>query len=434
MRSFPFITSIAPRYAGQTTAVLSEDITGRPLTVVQVLPSLNPAMGGPSVAAVNTAIAVGRAGNRNVFAFSFDSGDLPKVESAVHDLRVEGVKVIGFPVTRAFGSFARRWGISLPLARWLTRAGKDFDVIHAHGAWTFGAVAGLTIARIYRRTAVLSPHESLTDFDVQKSPPAKRLLKRLLRRLYLRVFDVVITASLLEQGDTARKSSKRVVVVSHALGEEKMDSHARSSRRPGELRIGFLGRFDPKKNIELLIEAVGASPDAVTLWLAGDGPAVYRRELERLAQEEGAAPRVEWLGFIESDAKQSFLASIDLLAMPSDYESFGVAAAEALTAGVPVLVSPRTGVAKIVRSYRCGAVVPTDAERIRASVLGILENPDILEEWGSRAAAAAQREFSIERHGMSISRAYRTASRRRTASHRRPSSELTTSSRNRDPE
>jgi glycosyltransferase involved in cell wall biosynthesis len=394
-------------------AVGGDASTLAPLRVVQVLPSLNPLMGGPSVVAVNTAIALRRRGAENVFVFSLGSDELRKVDKAVHSLRLEGVEVIGFPVTRAFGRIAKRWGISLAFARWLMRAGKEFDVIHAHGAWTFGAVAGLTVARIYGRTAVLTPHESLTDFDVQKSRLAKRLTKRLLRWLYLRGFDVVITASQLEQRDTVRERSDRVVVIPHALGENGVQLHPRSPKRPDEVRIGFLGRFDPKKNIELLIKAVAQLPDTVTLRLAGDGPTDYKRALKRLAQEEGVAARIEWLGFIESDAKPWFLASIDVLALPSDYECFGVAAAEALKAGVPVLVSPQTGIANIVRLYGCGAMVPTDPGGIEAAVLAILQDASILEEWASRAATAANQEFSIDQHGRRISRAYSNVSRPR---------------------
>jgi glycosyltransferase involved in cell wall biosynthesis len=149
------------------------------------------------------------------------------------------------------------------------------------------------------------------------------------------------------------------------------------------LRVGFLGRFHPKKNLALLIRAL---PDSAFLRVAGDGPEIDRARLRRIADEVGAAERVEWLGFVGAADRADFFDSIDLLAMPSSYESFGLAAAEALAAGVPVLVTPRVGVASLVAEHACGYVVDPVVEDVHRVLLAAGD----LTELSARALRAAR--------------------------------------------
>ena len=153
----------------------------------------------------------------------------------------------------------------------------------------------------------------------------------------------------------------RSVVVPHAVINGS-GAGTRSNRH--DFRVGFLGRLDPKKNLELVIDALALLSEPVTLQVAGDGPRAYRESLVSRAQSRGVETRVRWHGFVEDATKRQFLASIDVLVMPSTFECFGVSAAEALAAGVPVVVSPHVGVADIVVEYRCGHVVSATAPEI----------------------------------------------------------------------
>ena len=80
------------------------------------------------------------------------------------------------------------------------------------------------------------------------------------------------------------------------------------------------------------------------------------------------ADRVKWLGFLDEAGKERFFQDIDLLAMPSAFESFGMAAAEAVTAGRPVLVSDGTGISEVVRNFGCGWVVNGTEPSLRAGL------------------------------------------------------------------
>src|SRR6185437_16572911 len=133
-------------------------------------------------------------------------------------------------------------------------------------------------------------------------------------------------------------------------------------------------RFHPKKNLEILLEAVSLTSN-VFLRIAGDGSPDYRAKLHDLANRFGVNDRIEWLGFIAAEQSAAFFESIDVLAMPSAYECFGRVAAEAMVHGVPTIVSESTGISEVVDRYRCGIVTRPDAPSIRMAIEKLQRDP-----------------------------------------------------------
>ena len=373
-----------------------------PIRVLQVIAGLDPAIGGPPVSAIQTSLALREQGLINEFAFVFDAPK-PGVLQNVALLREAGIAVYGFPIGRLPGPLGPRWGFSPRLAWWLVRSARRYDVLHMHGAWTFTTFVGLLSARLSRRVAVLSTHESLTDFDRAKSSWLGRLVKRVLRRFYLSTFGVVVVSSALEQRDSGDPGGRRSVVIPHAVPRFAHAARVATHLR-GPLAVGFLGRLHPKKNLDVVIESVARQDDNVTLRVAGDGP--ERDRLLRLARDLRVDERTTWVGFVQADDKAEFLHSIDVLVMPSAYECFGVAAVEALAAGVPVIVSPTVGVANVIRQHACGLVVDPDVESVADALTQLAHDPALLERLRQTATATVDAEFSSERHGQRLHNEY----------------------------
>lgn len=372
------------------------------MKIVRVVGGLDPAFGGPSLSSLTSCIATQQAGVENLFALPVDLAVSAGIERRLALLRDEGIDVQTFPLGPIWLSKCRDLGISDELIRWLGRVARSVDLVHTHGAWTFTTLFGLAIAKASHRPVVLTPHEAMTDFDIAKSRPAKRIAKRILRVLYLNAFDTVVVASTLEARDSrARWMRARLVVIPHAVQLPPAAIRSQAWAQGSNLRVGYLGRFDPKKNLDLLIAAV-ASLGSVVLAVAGDGPAELRDSLVALAHDLNVDQKITWLGFVRDKEKRSFFASLDLLVMPSTYESFGMAAAEALAHGIPVMVSPATGIADLVRQYSCGYIVPASKRDLVTALEGVLASPDELIEKGKRAAEAARNELSLGRHGMRL--------------------------------
>ena len=176
-----------------------------------------------------------------------------------------------------------------------------------------------------------------------------------------------------------------------------------------DLRVGFLGRIDPKKNLDLLIDSMAQLPDHVRLVIAGDGPADLIYSLRRRAAGLGVSGRLEWLGFVEPGDRTRFLENVDLLAMPSAFESFGLSAAEAMLHGVPVLVSERTGIAEVISRHGGGRITEAGASAIATAIGELDAERGALSRMGARGQAAVREELDSARIGRALRDAYTDA-------------------------
>jgi glycosyltransferase involved in cell wall biosynthesis len=127
-------------------------------------------------------------------------------------------------------------------------------------------------------------------------------------------------------------------------------------------RILIMARLDPIKGFDLILKAMSMLKDAdvpCELIVAGSGPyeAVVRAEVSRL----GLQARVKFAGHVEGDMKRNLLTCSDVFVLPSYHENFGMAAAEAAAAGIPVVVSDQVGVKDEIRRAKAGIIVPCSA-------------------------------------------------------------------------
>ena len=103
--------------------------------------------------------------------------------------------------------------------------------------------------------------------------------------------------------------------------------------------VAFVGRHEPRKGLEVLLEAFTLLPPSTRLWVMGDGP-----ERHRLEGRFGSHPRIEWLGPVGDEEREARLAGADVFVAPSrGGESFGVVLLEAMAAGTAVVASDLPG-------------------------------------------------------------------------------------------
>jgi len=314
----------------------------------------------------------------------------------------ENVRLMAFPVSAARLS-ARRYEPSAALAAWLLkRARGQYDIVHAEGPWT-GPCATASALTVQSSSAlVITPHEVFTPFDMAKGSLGVRVAKRMAAVAYGHAVDLIVCSSPLEMNDTRSSGlpANKLAWVYHAVLDDRGPAELAecAPERGSLLRVGYLGRLDPKKNVDLLIEAVGRTDEQVLLRIAGRGEPRFEAALHRDA-ERLLPGRFDFSGWVAGPDKGAFLADIDVLAMPSKYECFGVAAIEALVAGVPVIVSDRVGVADIVQKHDAGLVVEPTTEAILGALRRYRDDPRARMEDAKRARPAALAEASFAAHG-----------------------------------
>ena len=173
-------------------------------------------------------------------------------------------------------------------------------------------------------------------------------------------------------------------------------------------RIAFIGRFDRHKGGDLALEAfarvASQIPDVQLDFVGPDRGCVddSRRNFSLLQYLEqklspAARGRVTYHGFLPG-MKAAELRKRALVTMaPSRYETFGIAAAEAMMAGCPVVVAGAGALTELVQDGRNGLVAkPGDADDLAEKVLSLLNNPDRAAELGHEAAIDAEARYAPE--------------------------------------
>jgi N-acetyl-alpha-D-glucosaminyl L-malate synthase BshA len=152
--------------------------------------------------------------------------------------------------------------------------------------------------------------------------------------------------------------------------------------------------FRPVKNVEKVVEvfaAVRARRDC-RLAMVGDGPEV--QPARRLARTLGVQADVHFLG--NQDSTEELLAMCDVLLLPSETESFGLVALEAMSCAVPVVASRRGGIPEVITDGETGFLFePDDVEGMASTVLGLLDDPSRAREMGERGREIAKERFCI---------------------------------------
>jgi phosphatidyl-myo-inositol alpha-mannosyltransferase len=155
--------------------------------------------------------------------------------------------------------------------------------------------------------------------------------------------------------------------------------------------ILFVGRHEPRKGLDVLLDAfVGLERDAV-LWVTSDGP-----DTERL--RERAVTDVEWLGVVSDEEKARRLRAATVFCAPSVRgESFGIVLLEAMAARTAVVASDIDGYRNVARADRDALLVqPNDPDALRAALQRVLDDParraELIASGEQRAA-----EFSMRR-------------------------------------
>jgi glycosyltransferase involved in cell wall biosynthesis len=132
-----------------------------------------------------------------------------------------------------------------------------------------------------------------------------------------------------------------------------------------------VARLTAQKRVDLAIRAMTGIPDDVRLTIIGDGP--DRASLEALARSLGVAERVRFAGRQPPDLVPEHLARADLMVYPARAEGFGLVAAAALMAGVPVVAcEDGGGVRDIISDDRAGRLVPPEAAVLASAVRDLL--------------------------------------------------------------
>jgi glycosyltransferase involved in cell wall biosynthesis len=296
--------------------------------LVQINPAISNEASGPSYSTVRLSQALIEAGNRVTLAvLDWEPVlDLPEF-------------VKPFPIA----SGPKRLGRSPAMRRWLAEECRtgNVEVLHNHGMWDMTALYSAWVKQ--GQILVHSPRGTLSTWAMAQGSPAKGLSWPLLQRPALKQATCLHATAETEYEDIRRWGfTQPVAIIPNGVDLPSLSVKKAQAHRT----LLFLGRIHPKKGLDLLLPTWQVLQDRFPEWRlrivgsdSGYYPASgYLNQLQKLAEQLGLE-RITFDGALYGDQKWQAYGEADLFVLPTYSENFGIAVAESLGAGTPVVVS-----------------------------------------------------------------------------------------------
>ncbi len=288
---------------------------------------------------------------------------------------------------------------SLALATKMTEVARfhELDILHVHYAIPHAASSYLakqmlrptpiaTVTTLHGTDITLVGREPsffpLTRFVIEESD-AETAVSSFLERETREVFDVQRDIKVIPN-----------FVDTHVFVPQPKLREKNPLKEPGQKLIVHASNFRKVKNVDRVVQVfaqVRQTHDC-RLVMVGDGP--ERGPAQRLGRELGVADHMVFLGHQESMAE--LMAMADVMLLPSETESFGLVALEAMSCETPVVASDRGGLPEVIEDGKTGFLHdPHDVDALSASVRRILEDPALARQMGLLGRARAVETYCI---------------------------------------
>lgn len=397
------------RFEAETRARLE-----RHLKVLHVCSSISPASGGPSFALPLMANSLAQHGVQVDVITTDDDGPGKRLRSVIHAEPV----ACGDHSVRYFPKQTELYRFSWSMACWLFRNVRDYDFVHIHGLFAFPALVTAAAARIWHVPYAIRPLGVLQRWGMENHRPRLKKLS-----LFLVEKPMIENASFVHYTCDAEMEEARALGICchwvvlplgiNPANYERLpskDSFHSVFPRTAECKIIlFLSRVDPKKGVELLIDALpqvlARNPDAI-LAVAGVGDSDYIYALKKRAENLGVSGRIVWCGFVIGDLKLSAFRAARLFVLPSYSENFGLALLEAMACGAACVASRQVGLTEAEEARETLAVCDTNVESLASSICTLLEDDLLCENLGAQARALALKRYSMGDMMLRLKRVY----------------------------
>jgi glycosyltransferase involved in cell wall biosynthesis len=257
-----------------------------------------------------------------------------------------------------------------------------FDLVHFYGLYDLLGPAASSSCRSQGIPYVIEPMGMYRPID--RAFRLKQVWHRLLGGAFWGNASRIIATSEMEQQELLTDGvppSKVVIRYNGIDGGTQILLSARGtfrakwSIRPEEPLILFLSRLIPRKGADILIEAFArVCPESGHLVVAGpEGESGYRAYLERCAKESGVAARVIFTGPLYDEEKKALFTDADLFVLPSRYENFANAPAEAMSCGIPVIITNACGIRSLVDG-QAGLVIAPERDALIEAIGSLIHD------------------------------------------------------------
>lgn len=272
----------------------------------------------------------------------------------------------------------------------------DYDLYHTQGVWQYPTYAIADVAKSLNKPYIITPRGMLYPQDIRKSNKFFKLLSLKLRLLNDLNKAACVQVTCMDEMRYCRElgvNSPIAIIPNPIEIKEYVEK-----KKDNIFRLGYLGRLSPRKNVESLIYAFYELKDITKdaeLLIVGGGDEKYERflkdEVKRLNLQN-----VRFTGFLSGKEKDEAIASISVLAMPSEFENLGNVVLEGLIRQIPCIATKGSPWEELV-TYECGWWVDYSQQAITEAITEAIKTPqNKLMSMGINGQNLIKNNYSIE--------------------------------------
>ncbi|BAZ01869.1 putative glycosyltransferase [Tolypothrix tenuis PCC 7101] len=344
------------------------------ISVCQVVASINENVGGPAYSVTNLAQALYQH-NINSHLFTLDyqchGKQILTTEVQVHSQKASKVA----KYFRGFQPQASNYLFNL--------AAKDLDIIHNHGLWMFPNLYARQAAVINKINLVISPRGMLEPWSLNNSWYKKWLAWILYEKENLNCA-TAFHATSAEEVNSIRKLGYRqpIALIPNGINipslEEEFSRQILIDIFPklaDKKWLLFLSRVHPKKGLNHLIDVWQSLVNQFPDWhliIAGPDLIGYQEKLELQVEQLNLKKKVTFTGMLSGQHKFSALSNADVFVLPTHSENFGIAVAESLAYGVPVITT-KGAPWEDLQHYGCGWWIEDNQQALKVALVDAMQ-------------------------------------------------------------
>ncbi len=347
----------------------------KPLRTLFVSSALERAFGGPPEAVVGASCAMARNGCESRIRIYGQTDQSVKRNSDFFErLENAGVQVSLSAASRlsvygGIGSFID----FLELRREIQEA----DWISVHGIYKYENLLTCILALLYKTPFSIMPHGTYTTYQQKIHQFRKIPINYLLKTTILKAAKRIFVATETEKEELPEFLKKKAVVT--GLGIESPPQIFKRRLPSDKTRFIFVGRLAPKKRVDLAIAAFEIFCDSnlqksSRLDIYGAGEIEYEKYLQHLVNNSRYEGRIKLRGWLDSAQKSQIYSTSDCFLLTSEDENFAISVAEALSYGLPCVVSQKVALSKLIEKFNAGAVFSNLDPKIIAGSMSTVIN------------------------------------------------------------
>lgn len=385
------------------------------MKVLHVIPSVSPTLGGPTQVVLNLVKALRECNIEAEIVTTNDHGatllDVPLYQLTEY----EQVPVWFLP---RFSPPLKEYIFSSAITQWLWQNIRNYDILDNHYLFSYASTCAGAIARWQKVPYTVRTMGQLSPWALAQSQRKKQVYNLLIERHNLNGAAVIHCTSEGEAADV-RNFGIKTPTVTLPLGVNQPVTLPDAKQKICEMYqispttpiVLFLSRLHYKKRPDLLIRSL--SKLAITqsnfhLILAGTGEPEYLHYLQNLVLDSGLTAQTTFSGFVTGKDKDLLLQGSDIFVLPSFSENFGIAVAEALSHGLPVIITPDIQIAPEIFTANAGLIVPGEEEAIANAIAQLLSTPEQRYQLGENGKNLVKHHYSWNAIAYQLTEVYRT--------------------------